>query len=100
MEVLGPGTESELQQQPTHSCSNVGSFNPLCRGGGSAVGTEPAPPQQPKLLQLGFLTHCTMVGMPLQKHSCGLWCQHLLVHWPKYRLLRVPQQPQEPGRGI
>ena len=69
MEVLGPGTESELQLQPM-SCGNARSFNAMCptkdRTHASAATQASA---------VGFLTHCATTGTPmLLTYRCCTKC--------------------------
>jgi len=55
MEVTRPGTESEPQLQPIHSCGNAGSC------------TEPGSPMT-QATAVGFLTHCATAGTPGKPH--------------------------------
>ena len=56
---LGQGSNLRHSCKLSHSCSNSGSFNPLCWAGDqihTSVLTQVA--------IVGFLTHCTTAGTP------------------------------------
>ena len=57
MEVRGLGIESELSHQLHHSCSNMGSFNPLCWVGDWT-------PTRTQAAAVGFLTDYSTVVTP------------------------------------